>query len=128
MPELNGRRTAEEMNDMVASRLASLRTDHGYTQAAIAEILDLKQAVYSHYEHGKRQVPLSVIVAAAERYSVSVNYLLGIAENKNEIPKIILDIQEVSKSLTADRQDKLLDYAKYLYKQQWEAKRGASQE
>jgi len=46
-------------------------------QKEVAGILGIDQRVYSNYETGKREIPLHHLIALAELYHVSVDYLLG---------------------------------------------------
>ena len=62
---------------MYLPRLRDLREDHDMTQAQIAAILGIDQRVYSIYETGKRDIPLSHLVTLADYYKVSTDYLLG---------------------------------------------------
>lgn len=58
-------------------RIKSLREDNELTQNAIAQILHISQRAYSHYENESRKMPLDVLVAIANYYDYSVDYLLG---------------------------------------------------
>ena len=62
-------------------RLKELRSEFGKTQAEISQLLNVKQNTYSQYENSQRQIPLELLVALAEYYNVSVDYILGLTEN-----------------------------------------------
>lgn len=62
---------------MFLPRLRDLREDHDMKQKEVAGILGIDQRVYSNYETGKREIPLHHLIALAELYHVSVDYLLG---------------------------------------------------
>ena len=62
---------------MYLPRLRDLREDKDMKQKEIAAILGIDQRVYSTYETGKRDIPLRHLVALADFYHVSVDYLLG---------------------------------------------------
>ncbi len=47
------------------------------TQKEIAALLGIDQRVYSTYETGKRDIPLSHLMVLADFYGVSVDYILG---------------------------------------------------
>lgn len=57
--------------------IRNLRIDGGYTQAQIAEHLNVKQNTYSQYEIGVLNYPIDVLIKLADFYHVSVDYLLG---------------------------------------------------
>ena len=62
---------------MYLPRLRDLREDKDMKQKEIAGILGIDQRVYSTYETGKRDIPLRHLIALADFYHVSVDYLLG---------------------------------------------------
>ena len=63
------------------NRIRDLRTDSDLTQKQVAEILNCSQQVYSNYELGQRDVPTEILIALANYYSVSVDYILGLTDN-----------------------------------------------
>ena len=67
--------------------IRSLRIDNGYTQAQIAEYLNIKQNTYSQYEIGTLNYPIDVLMKLADYYNVSVDYLLGRTAVKTPYPK-----------------------------------------
>ena len=58
-------------------RLRDLREDHDKTQQQIADILGTSQTMYARYERGANELPLRHLLALADYYGVSVDYLLG---------------------------------------------------
>lgn len=67
--------------------IRNLRIDGGYTQAQIAEYLNVKQNTYSQYEIGTLNYPIDVLMKLADFYNVSVDYLLGRTAVKTPYPK-----------------------------------------
>ena len=51
---------------MYLSRLKDLREDEDLTQKEVAAILKIDQRVYSNYETGKRELPISHLIALAD--------------------------------------------------------------
>lgn len=68
---------------MYLPRLRDLREDNDLTQAQIAEILGTKQTIYSRYERGFQNIPLEFLIALADYYNVSVDYIFGRTDNPN---------------------------------------------
>lgn len=68
-------------------RIRDLRNDRGLTQAEIAEILKVKQNTYCQYETGTLNYPVDVVVTLAEYYGVSVDYLLGLTDERKPYPR-----------------------------------------
>lgn len=57
-------------------RIRDLREDADLTQAAVGRAIGLPQRTYAYYESGQRMIPPQVLVALADFYAVSVDYLL----------------------------------------------------
>ena len=58
-------------------RLRELRLKNELTQRDVADILNCTQSCYSQYERGLRDIPTSVLIALADFYRTSADYLLG---------------------------------------------------
>ena len=59
-----------------------LREDNDIKQEAVAEFLNVRQATYSRYETGQRATPIEILIELAGYYGTSVDYLLGITDQK----------------------------------------------
>ena len=68
-------------------RLRDLREDADQFQSDIAEYLKCSQVCYSHYETGKRDIPTDVLIALAAYYSTSIDYLLGVTDERKPYPR-----------------------------------------
>ena len=66
-------------------RIRDLREDAELKQAEIAKSLCCSQRVYSHYERGTRRVPADILIAMAQYYNTSVDYILGLT-NEPGVP------------------------------------------
>ena len=62
-------------------RMIALRKQHGYSQQRVSEILHIASRSYQYYEYGQREPTVSVIIALAELYGVSTDYLLGVSDD-----------------------------------------------
>lgn len=58
-----------------------MREDNDLTQKQISSIISCDQSLYSKYERGEREIPLSLIIKLADYYNTSVDYLIGRTEN-----------------------------------------------
>lgn len=58
-------------------RLKDLLKDHDLPQKAVEVPLSCGQLLYSKYERGKREVPLSIVDRLAEYYKTGIDYLVG---------------------------------------------------
>lgn len=63
-------------------RIRDLREDNDFTQKYIAEYLMCDQSLYSKYERGERQLPLDYAVKLAILYKTSVDYIVGLTDEK----------------------------------------------
>lgn len=64
-----------------------MRIDKGLSQEEIGKILNVKQNTYSQYELGVLNYPLDVVITLAEFYGTSVDYLLGLTDEKKPYPR-----------------------------------------
>lgn len=66
----------------VFQRLRDLREDMDMNQTQIADMLGIKQTVYSRYERGFQTIPVEHILILADYYGVSTDYIFGRTNNK----------------------------------------------
>ena len=64
-----------------------LRISNGFTQAAIAERLHVRQNTYSQYEHGVREIPIELLKKLAVAYETSIDYIVGLTDEEAPYPK-----------------------------------------
>ncbi|MGE4277587.1 MAG: helix-turn-helix domain-containing protein [Lawsonibacter sp.] len=67
----------------MGSRLRDLREDADLNQTQIVNYLGMSQTGYSKYETGENDIPTQVLIKLAQYYKTSVDYILGISENRN---------------------------------------------
>ena len=67
------------------TRLFDLRVAKNLSQSAIASSLNCSQRMYSRYERGEANIPLSLLVEMAKYHHTSIDYLL----NLTDIPILI---------------------------------------
>ena len=66
-------------------RLRDLREDNDMTQQQVAKYLKMKQPQYSRYEKGYRDIPSDVLIALADLYNTSTDYILERTNNSKPI-------------------------------------------
>lgn len=69
------------------NRIRELRQDNDLTQKQVGEILNMSQTGYNQYEIGKNDIPTKILIKLAEYYNTSVDYLLGITDERSPYPK-----------------------------------------
>ena len=62
-------------------RLRDLREDQDLTQRQIAAYLGMPQPQYCRYERGIRVIPTDLLIALADLYRTSTDYILGRTNN-----------------------------------------------
>ena len=63
-------------------RIRNLREDKDLLQKVLAEYLHCSQVAYSRYELGQRGIPTDVLIKLAKFHDTSVDYLLGLTDEK----------------------------------------------
>lgn len=64
-------------------RLKDLREDHDLTQSQLAEIIHQSKSNISKYENGQVEPNIQTIIALADYFHVTTDYLLGVSDVKN---------------------------------------------
>ena len=67
-------------------RIRNLREDSDKTQREVSDYLFCDQSLYSKYERGLREVPVSIVIKLAELYGTSTDYILGLTDKKEKYP------------------------------------------
>ncbi|MFD2244698.1 XRE family transcriptional regulator [Pontibacter ruber] len=62
--------------DMVTSNIRHLRKNAGYTQAQLAEKLEIKRSLVGAYEEGRAEPKLSTLVNIAKLFNISLDELI----------------------------------------------------
>lgn len=64
-------------------RLKELRKKKGVSQIALALAINTSQNTISRYETGEREADYATLIAIADYFNVSIDYLLERTENPN---------------------------------------------
>ena len=70
----------------IQERLKSLRREKKLTQVQAAELLNVTPRAYQYYEGGGHIPELPKLVALADFYDVSMDYLIGRSETRERQP------------------------------------------
>jgi len=71
----------------VANSRRDLREDTDLNQTQVAGILGMSQTGYSKYETGENDVPTQVLIKLAQFYRTSIDYILGVSDQRNPYQK-----------------------------------------
>lgn len=63
-------------------RIRDLREDADMTQKELSAKLGMSQTGYSKYETGENDIPTAILIKLKEIYGVSIDYILGVDNNK----------------------------------------------
>ena len=66
---------------MIADRLKKLRKEYGATQKAVAVAIGTTDRQYQDYEYGKNKPGCDNLIALANFFNVSLDYLVGRTDN-----------------------------------------------
>ena len=70
---------------MLGARIAGLRREAGFSQAELADRLGISASAVGMYEQGRREPAVDMLVAMAEVFGVTTDYLLtGKPQTENE--------------------------------------------
>lgn len=67
-------------------RIRDLREDKDMTQTKLAKLIGMSQTGYSKYETGENDIPTNILIKLAHLYETSVDYLLGLTDEKKPYP------------------------------------------
>ncbi|WP_424349222.1 helix-turn-helix domain-containing protein [Latilactobacillus sp. 5-91] len=68
---------------MFPNRLKTLRNEHSWTQADLAQRINVSPKTIGTWERGTREPPIETITKLSDIFEVSSDYLLGKTENKS---------------------------------------------
>lgn len=64
-----------------SAHLKTLRTSHGLTQKQLAQLTGLSERGIQNYELGERKPTYDALIALADYFDVSLDYLVGRSDN-----------------------------------------------
>ena len=68
-------------------KIRELREDNDLLQKDLAKHLHCSQVAYSRYELGLRDIPTEVLILLAKFYNTSVDYILGLTNERKPYTK-----------------------------------------
>lgn len=73
---------------MIYENIRNLREDNDKKQRELAEYLHVSQNTYSQYENGILSLSPETLIKLAEFYNTSVDYLLGLTNEKKPYKRV----------------------------------------
>ena len=99
-----------------STTIRALRKKSGYTQEEVSHKLNIQRQTYCNYENACRTPPLEIIIALAELYHVSIDYLvLGVGAEKEKSAKAQLKdrLFDEFSSLSKGTQKEVLEFIRF---------------
>ena len=72
---------------LYTERIKALRNDHDLNQTQVANAIHVAQTTYSDYELGRVNIPVSALCRLAEFYHTSIDYLVGLTDERRAYPR-----------------------------------------
>ncbi|MCL2198284.1 MAG: LexA family transcriptional regulator [Defluviitaleaceae bacterium] len=89
---------------MIAERLRILRKEKNMSKRDLVSKLPLNYSTYANYESGFREPNSEVLQLLARHYNVSLDYLLGVSENRKKADEIAILNEEENNHIKKYRQ------------------------
>lgn len=80
-------------------RIRDLREDKDLTQTKLAKLIGMSQTGYSKYETGENDIPTNILIKLAMLHETSVDYLLGLTDEKKPYPSSISPLSRPNNSI-----------------------------
>lgn len=94
---------------MIPEKLKEIRESKNMNKKEFAKFLDLKYTTYNNYEMGAREPASDFLIKISETFDVSIDYLLGLKDNKDILHSYELkseEFQHIKKYRSLDSLDK----------------------
>lgn len=79
-----GERTESVLMEILSKNLLELRKNKGLTRQAVADAIHISVRTYQRYENYEREPAASVLAALADFYDVSIDYLMGRTDQRED--------------------------------------------
>ena len=107
---------------MIGSKLKDLRKKHQITQLELAKILNVSNGTIGNWEIDSREPDYTMLLKIATHFNVSIDYLLGRTDIRNNggytVPDNMNDVQIAFanglEGLTQDDLDDVSEYIKFI--------------
>lgn len=102
--------------DTLGNKLKKLREEKGFTLEYVANHLNTTKTSIGRYEKDDREPKSDMLLALAEFYNVSTDYLLGKSDLRNEkIDSDIRKIQRARDNMSTKEKDKMMKVLETMF-------------
>jgi len=95
-------------------RIRSLRIEHGLTQDKLGKKLNLSKSNISKYESDKVEPSLEIVKGLAILFGVSIDYLLGVSDDKNGLTGINNNIKSEKIDISGLSSENIQNIKEYI--------------
>jgi transcriptional regulator with XRE-family HTH domain len=110
----NAKTRTPELCGAFGKKLAELRAEKNLTQADLASALGTSPPVLNAWEYGKAEAPYAALVAIAEYFGVSLDFLLDRTYVRAPIATIAAHMINPREELTTEEEEELTEYLKFM--------------
>lgn len=89
------RSSKEQLRRVFAENIKRLRVERSLTQKQMADLLEVSVSSVAMWESGERETDFSTLDIIAERFDVTIDFLLGRAANFRQNKKLIMEDGQV---------------------------------
>ena len=75
------------MSNSYNERMKDLREDKDLSQQQFAKLMGLSDVTIQSYEYGKSEPKVSTLIKMAQLYGTSIDYIVGLTDEKKPFPK-----------------------------------------
>ena len=104
---------------MIGDKIKELRNRTGLYQQELADIMNVSKSTIAMWETNKREPSSEMLVALANFFEVTTDFLLGVSTDTETNKKDTSLINEVSMILCNFTEEELLDIKKYSNFLRW---------
>lgn len=102
---------ASDLDVKIGKRIQEARTEIGISQQVLADRISSSQTAVSHYEAGRRAVPLEILIEIARELRKPLSYFVGVHDEIMVVKGTTL--YEIAKGIEEHPED--LDLLKQLW-------------
>lgn len=107
-----------------AQRLSYLQKKKNIPKQELADKIGVSRMSYYRYESGERSPTADILIALADCFQVSIDYLVGRSDMPTNTPEFLSrftakndeerELLRIFRAMMASNQQSLLDYAQYM--------------
>lgn len=104
-------------HSIFTEKIRALRKKAGYTQEEVSAKLNIQRQTYCNYENESRNPPIEIIVALADLYHVSVDFLVreNVPADFAPLDTYQMEFNNGFSTLNDDRKENVLQFIRFQH-------------